>query len=109
METVNWKTLHEELSKPFPPEAVKTAVKKGGRYQYVTARTVMNRLDEVVGPGEWGARFEVADVQSGAVKCSLTICGVTREDFGDPNNPVTGEHRNAQVFKEAASDALKRA
>jgi hypothetical protein len=108
---VDWTNIHERLSRPFPKEAVRTLPGRGGSkgYSYVTARTVMNRLDDVVGPGNWQAHFEVADAQTGAVKCSLEIYGVTREDFGDPNNPVKGERSNAQIFKEAASDALKRA
>lgn len=53
-----------KLSAPFPPEAVSWRVgsttadkKKGLPLAYIDARDVMDRLDEVCGPGGWQRRY----------------------------------------------------
>lgn len=103
----------QELSKPFPESMVGLKVQtargnKGLVVAYIDARAVLDRLDEVVGPGGWHDEYEVlADTerQSGdrkerlvEVKCRLTVSGVTKEDVGEGDS-----------MKAAFSDALKRA
>ncbi|RTH99007.1 Rad52/22 double-strand break repair protein [Thermus scotoductus] len=71
---------------------------------YVDARTVLDRLDEVVGPEGWQDAYEVlADRETDKgriveVRCRLTILGTTKEDVGE-----------GDTLKAAFSDALKRA
>ncbi len=79
---------------------------------YVDARTVLDRLDKVVGPEGWHDSYEVLADQERAlkdergerrervveVKCRLTVLGVSKEDVGEGDS-----------LKAAFSDALKRA
>lgn len=99
----NWRTL----SKPFLPEAVKLRVvaktkdkTRGMVAPFVSARTVMKRLDDVFGIEGWNDRYEsIGSTLEGAfVKCSLTIDGIMKEDIGSGTD-----------YKSACSDSLKRA
>jgi len=106
----------QDLTAPTPPEEIKErrAYGKGGplsnpdgspkMLSYVDARYVQDRLDEVVGPENWGTSFEDCN---GGVRCTLSInvAGfgwVDKEDVGVPSNiePVKGAHSDA--FKRAA-------
>lgn len=107
---INWQRIHEDLSAPFPENELKTRPGRGGMiFTYVDARAVMDRLDAVVGPGAWSTHEDVVDAASACVRCALTIHGVTRTDFGYPNNPVAGKGAGEEPIKEGASDALRRA
>lgn len=109
----------QKLSEPFPPgevqwriEALSRDKKRALVVPYVDARTVLDRLDRVVGPEGWQDAYEVlADAERGVrddrgerqerlveVKCRLTVLGVTKEDVGEGDS-----------LKAAFSDALKRA
>ncbi|WP_240907324.1 Rad52/Rad22 family DNA repair protein [Paludisphaera rhizosphaerae] len=97
-----------KLAFPFDPEQVKTRKQGNIELAYVTARTVMNRLDEVAGPWGWEDRYERHD---NAWLCRLTLwlpdgSTLTKEGIG-------GESRNMQdssdVEKSGESDAFKRA
>lgn len=110
MDAPDWTAIHLALSAPFPESDLKSRPGRGGMtFTYVDARAVMDRLDEVVGPGHWSTHEDVVDVASACVRCALTIHGVTRTDFGYPNNPVGGKGGGEEPIKEAASDALRRA
>lgn len=100
-----------QLTAPFPESDIETKPGKGGaKLRYVKAPAIIRRLNSVVGAGNWSVDVAVADADSGAVRTTLTILGVAMADFGDSNNPKGGERGvGAQVFKEAASDGLKRA
>ncbi|WP_018111760.1 Rad52/Rad22 family DNA repair protein [Thermus igniterrae] len=108
-----------KLSEPFPPgevqwriEALSRDKKRALVVPYVDARTVLDRLDRVVGPEGWHDAYEVlADGERVVrdergerrerlveVKCRLTLLGVTKEDVGEGDS-----------LKAAFSDALKRA
>lgn len=102
---------YKELSKPFDPKEVELKVqstskdrKRGLVVAYVDARAVLDRLDEVVGPGGWSDSYRLlADLkdESGRrveVACALTVLGITKEDVGE-----------GDTLKAAYSDALKRA
>jgi hypothetical protein len=104
--------LCQVLAAPFHPSAVKfkPAVVSGNRAMamaYVDARTVQDRLDEVLGVEGWQDDYEV--LADGSVVCRLQVClnGVwlTKVDVGGPSEqPDDGDKRKA-----AFSDALKRA
>ncbi len=74
---------------------------------YVDPRVVSERLDQAVG-GEWSFHWEPLGVQGDrlVVKSSLTVMGVTREDVGEY---VLSDRDQADPWKSAVSDALKRA
>lgn len=109
----------QKLSEPFPPEEVQWRIealskdrKRALVVPYVDARTVLDRLDRVVGPEGWHDEYQVlADAERTLkdergerqerlveVKCRLTVLGVTKEDVGEGDS-----------LKAAFSDALKRA
>ena len=101
------KEVWEKLSAPFPEEEIEWKVAKvfKGRgialvVPYISARSVMDRLDEVVGPDGWSFDFEL--LPDGTVKGKLTVLGVTKCDRGD----IGGE--DSTGTKGSTSDALKR-
>jgi len=105
-------SIGERLAAPFEPEEVewKPQVVKGDRalaVAYIDARTVMDRLDEVIGIGNWRTEYRVVE-DSIICKLSLRIAGAgwtDQEDIGSPSEqPDAGDRRKA-----AFSDALKRA
>lgn len=103
-------TKHAEffaaLAAPFKPREVKE-LKKGKVIRYVTARVVMNRLDEVVGPeGWWDDYFP----HENSVICRLTIVlpdgkEITKVDAGG----YAGMSDSGDDDKSGFSDAFKRA
>lgn len=111
MSEPNWDDIRSRLAEPFNPEDVdfrgQTSKGEDGRAQavcYVDARTVMDRLDAVVGPGAWSFTYEPLIVANGQVqvaKGALTVHGVTKEDIGEASN--------FDPSKGCVSDALKRA
>jgi len=99
-----------KLTDPFPVVSWRILRSLGPRLvepcAYIDARDVMDRLDEVVGPENWGTRFENIKVTTGGadrfvVVCNLTVNGVTKAD-GAGDTEMEAE-------KGAISDALKRA
>jgi hypothetical protein len=74
---------------------------------YITARDVQNRLDGVVGPGNWSTSFRVLSHEPWVVECTLTVCGACRADVGYSNAPDSEDEM--EPAKAAWSDALKRA
>ncbi len=105
--------LLESLAEPFRSEQVRwkpqvvTDSGKALAVPYVDPRVVTERLDQVVGGG-WAFHWEPLGVQGDrlVVKSSLTILGVTREDVGEY---VLSDREQADPWKSAVSDALKRA
>jgi len=106
------KEILEILSRPFDPREVEVKIQAVNRDRtraqvvaYVDARTVLDRLDEAVGPTGWSDSYEVLTNGTDAdgrrlveVKCTLTVLGVSKEDVGEGDS-----------LKAAFSDALKRA
>jgi hypothetical protein len=102
----------EILGKPFDPKEVEVKIQAVNRDRtraqvvaYVDARTVLDRLDETVGPTGWSDSYEVLTNGTDSegrrlveVKCTLTVLGVSKEDVGEGDS-----------LKAAFSDALKRA
>lgn len=103
-----WRKIGENLRKPMPAKTL-TAGRRGS-FSYITARQVQQRLDDVVGPGNWSTHYFVHG--SGAVECTLSIFGVAKADVGYSNNP-DADPDDAQFehepLKAAYSDAFKRA
>jgi hypothetical protein len=62
--------LFAALAAPFESEEVKLRTQGGRQLHYVTARTVMNRLDEVLGPENWWDDFVPLEH---SVICRLTV------------------------------------
>lgn len=57
------------LAEPFHPDDVR--VRSHDKAKYITARSVMNRLDDVLGPEHWNVEFEPFGPH--AVKCTITV------------------------------------
>lgn len=96
------------LAAPFGIGEVKTRTGTGTKFDYVTARTVMNRLDSVLGPENWWDSYRAAG--GTATICSLTIRlpdgkTVTKEDVGGSAGMADG----GDDEKSSVSDAFKRA
>lgn len=105
-------TLFDRLAEPFPAAEVrwKPQVIKGNRASaiaYLDARHVMDRLDHVVGGGNWQDEYKVLD--DGSVVCTLAVRvdgeWISKTDVGSLSaQPDAGDR-----LKAAFSDALKRA
>ncbi len=107
----------QELSAPFPAEDIEWRVARAGTTQngvwcmvlaYITARAIMSRLDEVVGPENWKNTGQiVTEVRPGAyaiqVGISILIGGewVTKYDVSEPTQ--------VEPAKGGFSGAMKRA
>lgn len=105
-------TLFDRLAEPFPAAEVrwKPQAIKGNRASaiaYLDARHVMDRLDHVVGGGNWQDEYKVLD--DGSVVCTLAVRvdgeWISKTDVGSLSaQPDAGDR-----LKAAFSDALKRA
>jgi hypothetical protein len=114
----------EALGAPFPEDEIEFLPKatSGGMalgLPYIDARSVMRRLDAVVGPSGWSYDFELLRSDGGQgtedrpgssvsrlpspvfVKGRLTVLGVTKCDAGEAGP-------EDEPLKSAVSDALKR-
>jgi len=100
------------LAEPFAPDEVKwkPAAVSGNRALalcYVDARTIQDRLDEVLGPTGWQDDYELLPDNSVVCRLRLRLGGewITKVDVGGPSEqPDDGDK-----MKAAFSDALKRA
>lgn len=101
------KDLFAALAAPFEPGEVKMRKQAGHELHYVTARTVMNRLDEVIGPESWWDDYVPTEH---SVVCRLTIRlpdgqVLTKTDAGG----FAGMADPGDDDKSGYSDAFKRA
>jgi Rad52/22 family double-strand break repair protein len=99
--------LFASLAAPFARGEVKSRTQAGRQMAYVTARTVMNRLDAVLGPENWEDDYTPLP---SSVVCRLTITlpdgrKVTKVDAGGG----AGMADEGDDDKSAFSDAFKRA
>ena len=69
--------LFAALAAPFEPDEVRVRPQGGRQLQYITARTVMNRLDDVLGPENWWDEYLP---QENSVICRLTHPPARRHD-----------------------------
>lgn len=93
-----------ELSKPFSPADLEwrfqsraKGSEEGMWLPYVTARAVMDRLDDVAGPGSWNSKHWR---EGDAWLCQLTVFGVPHVDGADASD--------IEPTKGGISDSLKR-
>lgn len=102
---MDWVEIGRRFREPIPS---KMRDGRGGKqFAYIDARDVQDRLDDVVGPGNWSCAFKVLQLDPPAVECTLTVCDVRKADVGYCNDPAGG--REDEPLKAAYSDALKRA
>ena len=99
--------LFAALAAPFSHEEVRVRQQGGRQLNYITARTVMNRLDDVVGPANWWDEYIP---QENSVICRLTIrlpdgTTLTKSDAGG----YAGMPDSGDDDKSGFSDAFKRA
>lgn len=99
--------LFAELAKPFDPSEVKVRSQAGRQLHYITARTAMNRLDDVLGPENWSDSY--VPTENGTI-CVLAVTlpdgrVVTKCDAGgDAGMSDQGDNE-----KSGFSDSFKRA
>lgn len=99
--------LFAALAAPFASNEVKARSQAGRQLHYVTARTVMNRLDAVVGPENWWDEYAPSD---NSVLCRLSVRlpdgqTLTKSDAGG----YAGMADHGDDDKSGYSDAFKRA
>jgi hypothetical protein len=101
------------LKRPFPPEDIEWRISRSGYKDgkpwakvlaYVTARAIMDRLDECVGPEHWQVSY--SHLESKGVMCLLSINTpshgwITKEDGA--------QETEFEPFKGGISSSLKRA
>ncbi len=99
--------LFAALAAPFTAREVKMRSAAGGRQvPYITARTAMNRLDDVLGPENWWDEYQPLE---NSVVCKLSIrlpdaSVVTKSDAGG----YAGMSDSGDDDKSGFSDAFKR-
>jgi len=99
--------LFAALAAPFEPHEVKVRSQSGRQLHYITARTAMNRLDNVLGPENWWDEYIPSE---NSVLCRLTIrlpdgSTLTKADAGG----YAGMADSGDDDKSGYSDAFKRA
>jgi hypothetical protein len=98
--------VQDALAAPFPEDEIEFLPRAAtnGRalaLAHIDARTVMRRLDAVVGPDGWSFDFDVLSPDCKKIKGKLTVLGVTKCDAGEAST-------EDEPLKSAVSDALKR-
>src|SRR4051812_42098497 len=102
----NMQAVMASLAAPFDPAEVRfragaVSGKRALALAYVDARTVQDRLDQVLGVAGWQDEYEVLD--GGAVLCRLRVFlngrWLVKSDVGVPGPHLEGGDR----FKAAAS------
>lgn len=99
--------LFAVLAAPFEPQEVKVRSQSGRQLYYITARTVMNRLDSVLGPENWWDEYIPGE---NSVLCRLSIrlpdgSILTKSDAGG----YAGMADSGDDDKSGYSDSFKRA
>jgi hypothetical protein len=99
--------LFAALAAPFEHDEVRVRPQEGRQLQYITARTVMNRLDDVLGPSNWWDEYVPLEH---SVICRLTIrlpdgSTLTKSDAGG----YAGMPDSGDDDKSGFSDSFKRA
>jgi hypothetical protein len=108
-----WATISQELRQPFDPADVDFRVQgrvneQTNRAQvlaYIDARAVQDRLDAVVGCGNWSFDWSPIVSDNGEVmvtKGTMTIYGVSKSDAGSASNFEQSLGAVSHCFKRAA-------
>jgi hypothetical protein len=98
--------LFADLAAPFHPSEVRFRTQANRQLAYITARTAMNRLDEVMGPENWWDEYIPGE---NSVLCKLSIClpdghVLTKCDAGG----YAGMADSGDDEKSGISDSFKR-
>lgn len=101
--------LFAALAAPFTKDQVRSFERGGRKLLYVTARMVMNRLDDVLGPENWYDTYE--ETQAG-IRCRLFVRlpngeWISKEDGSGHQGNDRLDPEDAE--KSTYSDAFKRA
>jgi hypothetical protein len=107
-----WRGIGRRLALPMPTRTFDAG--KRGRFEYISARQVQQRLDQVVGPGNWSTTVQVIRSEHPvAALVELSIFGVVKADVGYSNNPDADDPEDksfeTEPLKAAVSDGFKRA
>jgi hypothetical protein len=99
--------LFTALAAPFDSQETRTRMQGARQVQYITARTAMNRLDNVLGPENWWDEYVPGE---NSVLCRLTVrlpdgSTLTKADAGG----YAGMPDQGDDDKSGFSDAFKRA
>jgi hypothetical protein len=99
--------LFAALAAPFDPQEVRVRSQAGRQLHYITARTAMNRLDDVLGPENWWDEYVPGE---NSVLCRLSLRlpdgqVITKADAGG----YAGMADSGDDDKSGFSDAFKRA
>ena len=111
--TVDWQQISAALREPFSPRDVDFRVQgraneqtgKAAVVAYIDARAVQDRLDTVVGAGNWSFDWQPVVVDKGEVmvaKGTLTIFGVAKSDAGSASNFEQSLGAVSHCFKRTA-------
>jgi hypothetical protein len=104
---MNW----ADLAAPFDPADIKHRKGPNGKQlPYVTNRAIQDRLDSVVGPGNWKNEFREWGIGSPGVLCGLSIR--INDGTRDPEWITKwdgAEQTDIEAVKGGLSDAMKRA
>ncbi len=102
-----WRKIGELLAQPMPTRSFNGRGRQ--QFDYITARQVAKRLDDVVGPGNWSDNYRVLSTEPWIVECTLAVCGVSKSDVGYSNAPDAEAGEETEPAKAAFSDSFKRA
>jgi hypothetical protein len=108
-----WNDISRRLQEPFDPREVDFRVQgkvneQSGRAQvvaYIDARAVQDRLDAVVGAGNWSFDWTPLVIDRGEVQVTkgvLTLYGVSKADAGSASNFEQTLGAVSHCFKRAA-------
>ena len=100
--------MFAQLAAKFVKPDVRFKRMGGKEMPYITARHVMNRLDDVVGPENWWDEYSVISATSVVCKLTIVLPGgevVTKQDVGG----MTDMADSSDSEKSGFSDAFKRA
>jgi hypothetical protein len=109
------KTIREQLAAPFPPESISWRVgtttkdkSRGLALAYLTARDVMDRLDDVFGIDGWSDEYKFEGMR---IVCTIRAAATEPSGWRDgwvSKTDAAGE-TNIEGEKGGVSDAFKRA
>ena len=100
-EVPQWDEIKKQLAAPFHSYYVGWKAQATNRDKtralavaYIDARTVMDRLDQVVGPGNWSDTYRLVSAGDGefAVECTLSLFGVPKAYTRPPNESPDASH-----------------
>ena len=92
------KEIERQLKAPFPPEHIKSRPMGGKKLHYIDARNVMDRLDEVVGMGEWRDQYRTRFSCEPPADGKIVTAAVTYDCPGGRDFLLRGERRGGMFI-----------